>query len=90
MFTEWRLPLRDCNIQTHVVFTVTDPNNRECVLAKKILETLEEGGKTSSSYYVSMQETVKACEKQELEPTDTEWSLIIFSLYSCYKPQKFH
>jgi hypothetical protein len=55
-----------------VVFTVTDPNDRECVLAKKILETLEEGGKTSSSYYVSMQETVKACEKQELEPTDTE------------------
>ena len=51
---------------------MTDPNNRECVLAKKILETLEEGGKTSSSYYVSMQEAVKACEKQELESTDTE------------------
>ena len=86
MFTEWRIPQRDCSIWAHAVFTVTDPNNRECVLAKKILETLEEGGKTSSSYYVSMQETVKACEKQELEPTDTEWSLIILSLYSCYKP----
>ena len=69
---------------------MTDPNKRECVLAKKILETLEEGGKTSSSYYVSMQETVKACEKQELEPTDTEWSLVISGLYSCYKPKKFH
>jgi len=51
---------------------VTNPNAWECVLARKILEALEEGGKTSSSYYVSTEETVKACEKQETDFSDTE------------------
>jgi hypothetical protein len=44
---------------------MTDPSDLECSLAKKIKETMEEGKRTSSSYYVSVQETVNRCEKRK-------------------------
>jgi|TARA_X000001036_G_scaffold98939_3_gene91927 hypothetical protein len=43
---------------------MTSPQDWECSIAEKVLETMEEGGKTSSSYYVSLQEQLKLCEKK--------------------------
>tara|TARA_R100001510_G_scaffold56946_1_gene63604 strand:+ start:902 stop:1057 length:156 start_codon:yes stop_codon:yes gene_type:complete len=37
----------------------------ECLLAKKIKEAMEEGKRTSSSYYVSIEEIVYQCNKKE-------------------------
>jgi hypothetical protein len=47
---------------------MADPSDLECSLARKIKETMEEGNRTSSSYYVSIQETVSKCEKREEVP----------------------
>ena len=46
-----------------------NPQDWECSLAKKIKESMEEGKRTSSSYYVSIEETVSRCERKE-EDTD--------------------
>jgi hypothetical protein len=43
---------------------MNDPSDLECFFAEKIKESMEEGGRTSSSYYVSIEETVKKCEKR--------------------------
>jgi len=40
----------------------------ECSLAKKIKESMEEGNRTSSSYYVSIEETVSRCERKAEDP----------------------
>jgi hypothetical protein len=44
---------------------MTNPSDWECSLARKIKETMEEGKRTSSSYYVSIEETVNRCERRE-------------------------
>jgi hypothetical protein len=48
---------------------MSNPQDWECSLAKKIKESMEEGKRTSSSYYVSIEETVSRCERKE-EDTD--------------------
>jgi hypothetical protein len=47
---------------------MTNPSDWECSLAKKIKESMEEGNRTSSSYYVSIEETVSQCERKKEDP----------------------
>lgn len=42
-----------------------EPERRECALYERILESLREGGKTGSSYYVLVEEAVRLCRLQE-------------------------
>ena len=49
-------------------WTMSDPSDWECSLAKKIKESMEEGNRTSSSYYVSIEETVSRCERKAEDP----------------------
>lgn len=41
------------------------PESHECALYQKILESLEESGKTDSSYYVLVKEAVRLCRAKE-------------------------
>mgnify|MGYP001177404888 FL=1 len=42
-----------------------DPQDWECDIARKVLESLKESGRTYTSVYISTEETVKACERKE-------------------------
>ncbi len=43
-------------------------SKNECEIAVKVVQALEESEKTASSYYLSMKEKLKDCEKQCLIP----------------------
>ena len=42
---------------------MTMPQKWECDLYSKVLETLEEGKRTDSSYYVLVKESLRMCSK---------------------------
>lgn len=42
-----------------------EPQDWECDIAKKVLESMKESGRTYTSEYVSTEEVVKACETKE-------------------------
>ena len=44
---------------------MADPQDWEGEIARKVLESLKESGRTYTSVYVSTEETVKACERKE-------------------------
>ena len=46
-----------------------NPTPHDCDIARKVLLSMDTYGRTSSSEYVSAQETVRICEKREVK----EW-----------------
>ena len=44
---------------------MSNPSELECSLAKKIKESMEEGNRTSSSYYVAIEDIINRCEREE-------------------------
>jgi hypothetical protein len=42
-----------------------DPQDWECDIAKKVLESLRESGRTYTSVYVSTEELVNICKRRE-------------------------
>tara|TARA_R100000322_G_C5425562_1_gene187372 strand:- start:57 stop:197 length:141 start_codon:yes stop_codon:yes gene_type:complete len=44
---------------------MAEPQDWECEIARKVLESLKESGRTDTSVYVSTEETVKACERKK-------------------------
>ena len=42
-----------------------DHQDWECDIARKVLESLKESGRTHTNLYISTEETIKACEKKE-------------------------
>jgi hypothetical protein len=47
---------------------MNQPQEWECKLYEKIHATLKEGGKTFSSYYLSVDESVRQCKKIKEQP----------------------
>jgi len=43
---------------------MTKPDSWECPLWSQVLHTLEESGRTDSSYYVLAEEAVRLCEQE--------------------------
>lgn len=52
---------------------MTQPQGWECELYEKVLTTLQESGRTDSSYYVLTQECVRLCQKIKEQP---KWTMV--------------